>query len=1265
MANVMEIILKATDNASAALAQARDGVKKFSDEYENTAKKSEIIGDKLAGSIRAAGVAFVAAGAGIELLARKQGELSESTDKIAAAYGTTSDAIADMALRVSGAGDDIGETLQIIGLGVKQNLEGSTLENYANYWDMVGDAAGESGIALAEAARSLSAYGIEASNISDSAGAFGYVMEETNSTISEFLDTCQKAVPIAEDLGITIDEMAVIYGELTDRGYSGKKITAELTQAYADATMEAKDYTQAIDDLTRALRDLNEDQSDTERALRGAELDLKQARIDYEELLAKGPDTGKAGESAAQYASKVEEQKLHLEELTAQLKEANAKYAEEQAAEPAEGKEKSYAAKLERDRVKIKQIQQEIIEAKLEYDELLAAGPKKGEAGQSQEEYNIEVEKSKLRIEDLTDRIDDLKTRQEDNNKTIADGTTQLSIYNNKIDDTRTAKEKFIDALGIENDKITNAEQITSEYNGTVEEMASIHDANLTKGQEYTSYLEELAYKHRDVIASASEFAPAMIGVGTIMVGLPDIINGANKAFNFLTDKGIGGLVAKIPLIGSLAGGVGPSLIGMIVPWGVLVAAGLVTLYAAWQTNFMGIQDVVAGAKEWIGSRLDGIKQSLSDLGEKIAPSIDKLKSAFGELFGAIDNLWQKFTGGIGIVDSVKAAFDLLGRIIDVLGSQFFAGLTIWIDKTIGLLTWLVEGVTKVVDWFSRLAENPVVKFFIDALSGASKLSTAIMNELFPATQKGVEGFDKLYTQGSEDNTKLVESTTKSVEQQTTDLTKLINKQQDTGTSSTELANTHGQAMDKMASDTNAMVQKTTQYLLDYKAGLESGKIGIMDPTTGEIVHKKNAAGDPENYNPGNSSTWTTLHGSGYDLYDPVGKNPEYDWGELSQQIAQGITSGVQALNTNQFGYSWEDATGTKHNANFDFMSADQKRGMDITASGWASWKYDEKQELWENEVGVSGGGNPYLTKKFWQALSTYVQGMEFPAESSDAQNSQTKAVAQNADVLQQNAAVVEQSTNNVEKLTSSTKATTVAQNVWNATMSETPSVLGKSSNHLSGWNTDILTNTKTMTAGSLGSVGEMNTGVTSDFMSMSAVSSSSSSEILKNVEAMFAGVEKMSTISADATVTACENCETAANAAVATQQVCNQQVSVFSGGLNCAGITPGSGLGFSNSSWTTNTSYQYTPRNMFNWPWMAEGGTVTSGGMAVVGERGKEVVSLPKGASVTPLKNTGGGGEVHLHIGTLVADRAGLMRLWKELSKIRIMDDTRKGVSI
>lgn len=96
--------------------------------------------------------------------------------------------------------------------------------------------------------------------------------------------------------------------------------------------------------------------------------------------------------------------------------------------------------------------------------------------------------------------------------------------------------------------------------------------------------------------------------------------------------------------------------------------------------------------------------------------------------------------------------------------------------------------------------------------------------------------------------------------------------------------------------------------------------------------------------------------------------------------------------------------------------------------------------------------------------------------------------------------------------------------------------------------------------------------------------------------------------------------------------------------------------------------------------PLMADGGDIISGGLAVIGERGPELLSVPKGATVTPLQKevidydrlanaiaralggNGGGKEVHLHTSMIVADDAGLRKLARMLKSINIAEDVRTG---
>lgn len=65
----------------------------------------------------------------------------------------------------------------------------------------------------------------------------------------------------------------------------------------------------------------------------------------------------------------------------------------------------------------------------------------------------------------------------------------------------------------------------------------------------------------------------------------------------------------------------------------------------------------------------------------------------------------------------------------------------------------------------------------------------------------------------------------------------------------------------------------------------------------------------------------------------------------------------------------------------------------------------------------------------------------------------------------------------------------------------------------------------------------------------------------------------------------------------------------------------------------------------------LAEGGNVTAGGLAMVGERGPELLNLPKGASVTPL-DKGGGGAVTVNVtvqGSMLSNASELAAIIRE----------------
>lgn len=178
---------------------------------------------------------------------------------------------------VAGAGDSIEETIRIMERGAQQGLRNAdALKTYASFWDTVGDATGEAGDQLADAAVALEAFGISAENVTDAQGAFGYVLTNTTTSLSEFLNVCQRTAPDVENLGLSVDDMAVIVDSLEERGITGRKAITAISEAAKEADgdvdkfaktlglsreeleraeVKTKDYSRTLQDMAKAHED--------------------------------------------------------------------------------------------------------------------------------------------------------------------------------------------------------------------------------------------------------------------------------------------------------------------------------------------------------------------------------------------------------------------------------------------------------------------------------------------------------------------------------------------------------------------------------------------------------------------------------------------------------------------------------------------------------------------------------------------------------------------------------------------------------------------------------------------------------------------------------------------------------------------------------------------------------------------------------------------------------------------------------------------------
>ena len=250
----------------------------------------------------------------------------------------------------------------------------------------------------------------------------------------------------------------------------------------------------------------------------------------------------------------------------------------------------------------------------------------------------------------------------------------------------------------------------------------------------FAGIIEKLPGPLQGIIGSFLIFGQALIPLGPLMMALPTLIGAAGTAFGIL-----GGALTT----GTIAiAGTTIALGTLIVPILAVIAAA-VLLYAAWKTNFMGIRDVVGSAKEFISDRLKGIRTAMEPVVDALKAGFGKIKDAAGELFGKIDEVFKKFTGGASIMKVLSAAFDAFGRIVDYVWKIIGSYLVKAIDMAVAAITVLIEFIGKVVEWFDKLTDHPVIAGLIKLAGVVADTGAKFFDALIPPLEKTAEKMDE------------------------------------------------------------------------------------------------------------------------------------------------------------------------------------------------------------------------------------------------------------------------------------------------------------------------------------------------------------------------------------------------------------------------------------------------------------------------------------------------------------------------------------------
>lgn len=229
MANLADLAIGiGTDTDMSGIDEAEAGIEGLED---TTSSAASFIED----NFMKMGAAAAGIGAGLEGFARSQQDANVGFERMGRVTGDGAQAMRDMAGDLHNVTFPMEDVTALMETATKRGLEGEAIAEYATFWDMVGDATGESGPALAEAGVALGQVGIKAGEEQDALAALGHITDNTTSSTEAFLKFVGKVGSEMGDNSPSIDDMAGALSAMEDAGYDSALAQRELRSALSEA----------------------------------------------------------------------------------------------------------------------------------------------------------------------------------------------------------------------------------------------------------------------------------------------------------------------------------------------------------------------------------------------------------------------------------------------------------------------------------------------------------------------------------------------------------------------------------------------------------------------------------------------------------------------------------------------------------------------------------------------------------------------------------------------------------------------------------------------------------------------------------------------------------------------------------------------------------------------------------------------------------------------------------------------------------------------
>jgi hypothetical protein len=923
---------------------------------------------------------------------------------------------------------------------------------------------------------------------------------------------------------------------------------------------------------------------------------------------------------------------------------------------------------------------------------LQAVGIDAERVGDAQSAFGFITEHTTLSLVDFMNEVGRLAPELNETSVSIDDMAAYLGILESRGITGRASISTFREALNnaggdvttlrkelnITSEEFNNYSQKVRDSSDVISDHARIVEGTYTPLQKLQSWVSEVTYSFGGMIQSASIFAPALMAIApavTIYAQLSPLITEAGGAVSFLS----GGFAGLIPTIGGTLAALAPFL-----PLIAGIALAAAALYFAWQTNFLGIRDIAGNVADWVTDRWDGVKTSFGKIGDALAPAVGKLQEAFGNLFDKLNDLFMKISGGIPIGEALGKMFDALGRIIDFLISNFIDGLIFYLDLIVQGITVVVDAVSALIDWFTKLADNPVVKFFIDMLGGAIDYVGKKFDEILPPVENTDEALNKLGD--TADRTSKVQ--TAAMASVSASYSGMGLKSKDAATASSAAWSVMGEAATNGTGLTVDMMQTLIKKFEDL--GYTHDQAKQMAITAWDDMSSK-AIADGEKIGAAATDAADTVTGTEptYDQFgnvvttgfDKAATGAEAGAARIKGAIASAIEDYAKAAQLQQ--------------ANYAELGTTDISGLHAAVASGSLSEYETMNALWQiqrvggnlspteqklysalqakNEASVSAGTGGLLTTGSigMGAVGTGILSTTGGSMGGGAGSQYSEAPSDYPGY---------DSTSHITVNGRQIKVywTGMTAHIWNASTGKWESltnedIMALSVGGSSGTGAGTAGETKIWTEPTTSTATTGYTGI--------APNTTLTSEYTNAIVMVYGDVDVTGKQVLRGNVQPTH-----------VKKVGDQWYWINLEGEKVAVAPSGWNGSIPVFQWFTTGIGEYTNyvegtlgKDVQPWapPGLAMGGTVTDSGFVVVGEGNRpELVNLPKGASVTPLSegkddlirkiaeavsqrlgSLQGGSDVHFY-GPVIADKSGLMWLARELQSIKPVEDARRGLT-